>query len=111
MSTAYTRGVAAFALALVTFWGTLLDKTTNQPLTAVRVNATGPSTARSATDSRGKFTLTNLKPGDYTITVQSKDVPQQSFPFRITRSTTQTIKACSTTLDYHCGTPGGGPGV
>jgi hypothetical protein len=99
------------SLALVTFWGTLLDKTTNQPLTGVRVDAAGPSTARSSTDSRGKFTLSNLKPGDYTITVQSKDVPQQSFPFRITRSTTQTIKACSTTLDYHCDTGGGGPGL
>jgi hypothetical protein len=110
MSTAYIRGLAAFSLALVTFWGTLLDKTTNQPLTMVRVNATGPSTARASTDSRGKFTLNNLKPGQYTITVQSNDVPQQSFDYKITRSTTQTIKACSTTLDYHCAGPGGGPG-
>ncbi|HTZ53861.1 MAG TPA: carboxypeptidase regulatory-like domain-containing protein [Candidatus Acidoferrum sp.] len=104
------KTLAMLALALATFWGTLLDKTTNQPLTAVRVDATGPSTARGSTDSRGKFTLSNLKPGQYTITVQSKDVPQQSFAYKITRSTTQTIKACSTTLDYHCGTPGGGPG-
>jgi Carboxypeptidase regulatory-like domain len=102
---------ATLALALVTFWGTLLDTTTNQPLTMVRVNATGPSAARASTDSRGKFTLSNLKPGQYTITVQSKDVPQQSFDYKITRSTTQTIKACSTTLDYHCNSPGGAPGI
>jgi Carboxypeptidase regulatory-like domain len=102
---------AVLALALVTFWGTLLDKTTNQPLTMVRVNATGPSTARASTDSRGKFTLNNLKPGQYTITVQSRDVPQQTFDYKITKSTTQTIKACSTTLDYHCNSPGGGPGA
>ena len=106
----FTRTALMLSLALVTFWGTLLDKTTNQPLTAVRVNAAGPSTARASTDSRGKFTLVNLKPGDYTITVQSKDVPQQQFPIRITHSTTQTIKACSTTLDYHCGSSAGGPG-
>ncbi|HTU68880.1 MAG TPA: carboxypeptidase regulatory-like domain-containing protein [Candidatus Baltobacteraceae bacterium] len=110
MSNAYIRGIAGFALALVTFWGTLLDQTTNQPLTAVQVNATGPSTARASTNSRGKFTLNNLKPGHYTITVQSKDVPPQQFDYKITRSTTQTIKACSTTLDYHCAGPGGGPG-
>jgi hypothetical protein len=108
MSTAYIRGLTGVALALVTFWGTLVDKTTNQPLTLVRVHATGPSSSRTTTDTRGKFTLSNLRPGDYTITVQSNDVPQQSFPFRITRSTTQTIKACSTTLDYHCAGPGGG---
>jgi hypothetical protein len=111
MRNAYIRTIGAFALALVTFSGTLLDQTTNQPLTAVHVNATGPSTAHASTDSRGRFTLTNLKPGNYTITVESKDVPQQSFDYKITRSTTQTIKACSTTLDYHCNGPGGGPGA
>jgi hypothetical protein len=110
MLNAYIRTIGGFALALVTFSGTLLDQTTNQPLTGVHVNASGPSTAHGSTDSRGNFTLSNLKPGRYTITVQSKDVPQQTFSYKITRSTAQTIKACSTTLDYHCGTPGGGPG-
>jgi hypothetical protein len=110
MSTAYTRSLMSLALALVTFWGTLLDKTTNQPLTLVRVHASGPSSSRTTTDTRGRFALTNLRPGQYTITVQSNDVPKQTFDFKITRSTTQTIKACSTTLDYHCAGPGGGPG-
>jgi hypothetical protein len=110
MSTAYTRGPMGLALALVTFWGTLLDQTTHQPLTLVRVHATGPSSSRTTTDTRGRFTLTNLRPGQYTITVQSNDVPRQSFDFKITRSTSQTIKACSTTLDYHCNGGGGGPG-
>lgn len=106
------KALAMLALALVTFWGTLLDKTTNQPLTGVRVSASGQSTARASTDSRGKFTLVNLRPGQYTITVQSKDVPPQNFDYKITKGTTQTIKACSTTLDYHCGSPGGGgPGA
>jgi|HubBroStandDraft_4_1064222.scaffolds.fasta_scaffold787235_1 hypothetical protein len=106
----FTRSALTLSLALVTFWGTLLDKTTDQPLTGVRVITAGPSTARTTTDFRGKFTLTNLRPGDYTITVQSKDVPQQHFRFSIERGTVQTVKACSTTLDYHCGTPGGGAG-
>jgi hypothetical protein len=106
----FARSTLTLSLALVTFWGTLLDKTTNQPLTGVRINAAGPGTARASTDFRGKFTLINLRPGDYTITVQSKDVPQQHFRFKITRGTTQTLKACSTTLDYQCGTQGGSAG-
>jgi hypothetical protein len=110
MRTAYTRALAAFTLALITFWGTLLDQTTGQPLTGVRVEATGPSTARATTDSRGKFALSIRSAGHYGITVQSRDVPLQTFHFKITRSTTETIKACSTTLDYHCAVPGVGPG-
>ena len=104
------KTLAMLALALVTFSGTLLDRTTNQPLTGVRINAGGPSRAGASTDSRGKFRLSNLKPGHYTITVQSKDVPEQSFDFTINRSTSKTIKACSTTLDYRCGAPTGASG-
>ncbi len=99
------------SLTLVTFWGTLLDKTTNQPLIGVHVQLTGPSTGRATTDAHGAFALSNLKPGSYTITIQSRDVPQQQFHMRLTRSTTQTISACSTTLDYHCGSPGGGGAI
>lgn len=111
MLDAYIRTIGGFVLALVTFSGTLLDQTTNQPLTGVRVSASGPSAAHASTDARGYFRLSDLKPGQYTIIVQSKDVPQQSFSYKITRNMAQTIKACSTTLDYHCGTPGGGPGA
>lgn len=98
--------LASFAFVLVTFWGTLLDKTTNQPLEGVRVNAAGPVSAHGLTDASGKFALANLRPGNYTITVQSKDVPAQSFTFKVTRSVRQTIEACSTTLDYQCGDRG-----
>ncbi|HTV92580.1 MAG TPA: carboxypeptidase regulatory-like domain-containing protein [Verrucomicrobiae bacterium] len=112
MSTAYTRTLASLALALATFSGTLLDKTTGQPLTKVQVHVTGPATADATTDAHGRFTLKNLAPGAYTINVQSNDVPPQTFTVKLVgnRITVLTIKACSTTLDYHCAAPGGGPG-
>jgi Carboxypeptidase regulatory-like domain len=113
MSNAYIRTIASLALALVTFSGTLLDQTTGQPLSRVSVHAQGPSQADATTDAHGRFHLTALRPGTYTISVQSSDVPQQTFRFTLPaeHSVARTIKACSTTLDYHCGTPGGaGPG-
>lgn len=103
--------LALLALALVTFGGTLLDRTTQQPLIGVYVQVTGPSTRHATTDAHGTFAIANLKPGNYNITVQSRDVPQQHFHLRLTRNTAETIHACSTTLDYHCGSPGGGPGI
>lgn len=105
--------LATFALALVTFSGTLLDQTTGQPLTNVHVHAAGPSAGNATTDAHGRFTLKSLQPGSYTVTVESNDVPQQTFKVTLAgnRITVLTIKACSTTLDYHCAGPAGpGPG-
>ena len=112
MSIAYTRTLASLMLALATFSGTLLDKTTGQPLTKVHVHAAGPATADATTDAHGRFTLKHLAPGTYTINVQSNDVPPQTFTVKLAgnRITVLTMKACSTTLDYHCAAPGGGPG-
>jgi hypothetical protein len=101
---------AALVLAFVTFSGTLLDQTTSQPLTGVGISASGPTAAHARSNSSGKFKLSNLKPGHYTITVQSKDVPKQTFDFTINRNTSKTIRACSTTLDYRCGGPAGASG-
>ncbi|HUN28700.1 MAG TPA: carboxypeptidase-like regulatory domain-containing protein [Alphaproteobacteria bacterium] len=112
MSIAYTRALASLALALATFSGTLVDQTTGQPLTKVHVHAAGPSSAQATSDAHGHFTLKGLVPGPYTLTIESNDVPQQTFKITLApnRTTVLTMKACSMTLDYHCGTPGGGPG-
>jgi len=115
MSIAYTRSLASLALVLATFSGQLLDRTTGQPLVHVQVHLSGPSTGDATSNAHGRFTLSQLKPGSYTIDVESNDVPQQSFHTTLAagRTTTLTIKACSTTLDYHCDAPsdGGGPGL
>jgi hypothetical protein len=113
MSNAFIRSACTFALVLVTFAGTLLDRTTGQPLARVHVHAAGPSSADAVTDGHGRFTLNSLKPGAYTVTVESNDVPQQQFSVKLVqnRTTVLTMKACSTTLDYHCAGPGSsGPG-
>jgi hypothetical protein len=112
MSTAHTRTIAALALVLAAFSGRLLDKTTGQPLPKVHVHAVGPVSVDATSDSTGRFTLKALRPGLYAIHVQSDDVPQQTFMVRLVpnRTTVLTMKVCSTTLDYDCGTPGGGGG-
>ncbi len=105
------KALASFVLAFATFSGTLVDRTTGQPLTHVHVYVAGPSAEDDITDAHGQFTLKNLKPGSYTVTVESNDVPQQTFKVTLShRITVLTIKACSTTLDYHCAAPGSGPG-
>jgi len=115
MSTAYTRSLATLLLALATFSGTLLDRTTGQPLTSVHVHAAGPSAADATTDAHGRFTLKSLQPGSYTVTIESNDVPPQTFKVTLAgnRITVLTMKACSTTLDYHCAGPASpnGPGA
>jgi hypothetical protein len=110
MLNAYTRSIACLALALATFSGTLVDTTTGQPLSKVRVHLSGPSTADATSDEHGRFTLKDLKAGAYSVTLQSNDVPPQTFKVTLHDKQTLvlTMKACSTTLDYHCAGPGGG---
>jgi len=113
MRNAFIRLAAMLVLALATFSGTLVDQTTGQPLTKVHVHAAGPGSADATTDTHGRWLMKNLRPGAYTVTVQSSDVPQQTFTVKLVgnRITVLTIKACSTTLDYHCAAPGSnGPG-
>lgn len=107
MSTAYIRTFAALAFALATFSGRLVDQTTGQPLVNVHVHAAGPSSRDAESDASGRFTIKGLRPGRYTVVVQSDDVPQQTFHVTLAgnRITALTMKACSTTLDYHCDTP------
>jgi hypothetical protein len=107
MSMPYTRTALSLALIFTALFGTLQDKTTGQPLPNVSV-AAGHATA--TTDAHGRFVL-KLAPGSYTLTVESNDVPPQAFAVRAKPGRTNvTLKACSTTLDYHCAGPGGGPG-
>jgi hypothetical protein len=112
MSMPHTRALATLALALATFSGQIVDQTTGQPLTKVHVQASGPTSAGATSDARGRFTLKALRPGRYTIQLQSDDVPQQTFHVTLApnRNTVLTMKACSTTLDYHCAAPGGDGG-
>jgi len=108
MAKPYSHCLAALVLALLTFNGTLLDRTTGQPLTGVRVETAGPTRALAVSDASGRFRMNNLQPGRYTMTVRSNDVPRQTFSFTLTGNMTRTFRACSTTLDYNCAGPGGG---
>jgi hypothetical protein len=110
MSNAHTRSLLSLAVALAVLSGQLLDQTTGQPLTHVSVHASGPSRGAATSDAHGRFTIGGLRPGRYTIDVESNDVPQQTFHVTVAPNGTTplTMKACSTTLDYHCAMPGGG---
>ncbi len=92
------------ALALVVVLnGRVLDRTTGQPLVGVEVS-TGGRHAR--TDAKGRYALRNLRPGRYTLTLQSHDVPAQTFRVTVRAPATRfDMRACSTTLDYGCGRP------
>ena len=112
MLTSHTRAALTFALVLSVFAGRLVDTTTGQPLPGVTVRLSGLSTASVTSDRLGRFTIKALKPGSYTVTMQSKDVPQQrvNVTLRANTTTVLDLRICSTTLDYHCGDAGGGAG-
>jgi hypothetical protein len=105
----FTSIIAALAIAL--FVGHVTDKTTGQPLSGVTVQAVGPQgTATARTDHDGRFAFENLAPGHYTLTLSSKDVPSQDFHITLTgEAQSVSVKACSTTLDYACGSGGNSP--
>lgn len=102
------------ALVLVVLSGRVLDRTTGQPLPSVRVStATGE---RATSDANGRYVLRGLRRGKLTLTLESDDVPPQRVELRIAAPrTNRDLRACSTTLDYRCGTAtpsegGGGAG-
>ncbi len=96
------RGVATLVMTIVI--GTIVDRTTGQPLTAVDVRAVGPAKATARTNDSGSFTLRALTPGRYTLTLSSDDVPPQTFALTVGGAKQQhvSLTACSTTLDYSC---------
>jgi protocatechuate 3,4-dioxygenase beta subunit len=96
-------GALAFALAVVT--GHVTDRTTGQPLTGVRVELSGASTASATTRADGSYRIPKLKPGRYVVTLSSNDVPPQRYDLTIApteKSHARDFTACSTTLDYSC---------
>lgn len=96
--------VAAFVAAVL--FGQVKDLTTGQALTGVTITI-GSHTA--TTDSHGKYRMTGLAPGDYTLSASSDDVPPQHKDVTVKSPQTEfDFKLCSTTLDYGCG--GVGPG-
>lgn len=101
---------ACLAAALTLLLGQFTDKTTGQPLHGVHVDLTGGRAARHAvTGSDGRFRLSGLKPGRYTLNYSSADVPPRTLSITLRGVKTQLhVSACSTTLDYSCVGPGGG---
>lgn len=99
----------AAAAALTLLIGHVTDKTTGQPLAGVHVTANGHAGRYSATtNTRGLFHLA-LPGGHYRLRFSSADVPPQQQDVTVSgKRQSITLQACSTTLDYSCGS--GGPG-
>ncbi len=101
--------VAAFAAAVLV--GHVTDRTTGQPIGGVHIALSGPTHARATTTSNGAYVVRALRPGTYTMTLSSDDVPPQRVHVKVSASkTTRNVVVCSTTLDYSCAPGGDGPG-
>jgi len=97
----FSSVVLAATVTLATLPGRVLDTTTGQPLPGVRVTA---GAASAKTDARGRFTLRRVRLGTQTLTLESNDVPLQRITVRVgARNAPRDLRACSTTLDFHCG--------
>jgi protocatechuate 3,4-dioxygenase beta subunit len=97
---------AGTSLALAVLVGHVTDKTTGQPLPNVTI-AIGSH--HTVTDADGKYRLTGLSPGRYSLSASSDDVPPQHRSVVIKQQdapATLDLVLCSTTLDYGCGGPG-----
>ena len=107
----HIRSILA-TLVLVVFAAQIVDTTTGQPMPKLTVTFSGAMHRTLTSDAQGRVKVSDLKAGAYTIRVESKDVPPQEFHVSLKPGETlvTTMKVCSTTLDYHCGTPGGGGG-
>lgn len=97
------RFTTTLAAVLIVLSGRVLDRTTGQPLPSVRVSASTGQQTKS--DAGGHYALRGLRRGSLTLTLESDDVPPQRIEIRVTKPRTQRdLRACSTTLDYRCGT-------
>jgi hypothetical protein len=104
----FSKLSAVVTLALVVLVGHVIDATTRQPLANVTI-AIGSEHA--TTDAHGAYRLSGLKPGHYTLSASSKDVPLQQRSVVVKQHSAQAtldLVLCSTTLDYNCA--GAGPG-
>ncbi len=107
MAMAHIRTFATLALVITAFTGRVLDEGNGRVLEGVHVRAEGPMTTEATTDRDGRFALPKLKPGPYTVTAESDDVPIQEFHVNLpaARATYYEMKVCSTRYDAHCGPP------
>ena len=106
-----TRSIMATlgALAFTLLVGQITDKTTGQPLRGVRVEIRERrATLHANTGSDGRFRLAGVTPGTHVLHYSSDDVPPQTLSIVVKGAKQQLrITACSTTLDYSCGSGGG----
>ncbi len=107
MVRAHTQTVATVALIVTVLSGRVLDEGNGRVLEGVHVLAQGPTTTEATTDRDGRFALGKLKPGPYTVTAQSDEVPMQLFHTTLApaHTTYLEMKVCSTRYDAHCGPP------
>lgn len=98
------------ALLLTVLIGQITDNTTGQPLHGVLVQLRqAGKTLHAVTDDQGDFTIKGLRPGAHVLRYSSDDVPPRQITVTVRGKTQHLhIGACSTTLDYSCGGPGGG---
>jgi hypothetical protein len=104
----FSKLSAVVTLTLVVLVGHVIDATTRQPLPNVTI-AVGSE--QTTTDAHGAYRLTGLKPGHYTLSASSEDVPLQRRSVVLKPDSAQAtldLVLCSTTLDYSCA--GAGPG-
>ncbi|MGC8484651.1 MAG: carboxypeptidase-like regulatory domain-containing protein [Candidatus Baltobacteraceae bacterium] len=93
-------------LALAVLVGRITDRTTGQPLAGLEITATGPSRARTQTDSEGRYTFRSLHPGHYSLEIRGKGVPLvQKYVYVSASKTTENITVCNVALDYSCENP------
>ncbi len=107
MAMAHIRTFATIALVVTALAGRVLDEGNGHALEGVHVLAEGPTTSEATTDRSGRYALPNLKPGPYTVTTDSDEVPMQAFHVNVApgRSTYLDMRVCSTRYDAHCGPP------
>ena len=99
------HAASSTALALAVLTGHVTDRTTGQPLSGVHITLSGAMGASTVTNADGVYRVRNLKPGHYTATLFSSDVPPQRFDVTVQpgdKLRTADFVACSTTLDYSC---------
>jgi hypothetical protein len=70
--------------------GTVKD-TEDEPIPGATVNATGPSYGEDITDSNGNYLISNLDPGDYTVTASAIGYQSKSLTITLTGGETARV--------------------